>query len=72
MADASDDIVGGRLTFFHRQDFYRVSLVVRSQNQMIVGRFYIFHRTGFVFANGIHVEFAFAIRLERVVMAVNE
>ena len=72
MADASDQVIGGRLAIFHGHDFDGVRLVVWPQNQVSACGFDILHGAIFAFEHGIHIEFALAIRLERVVMAVDE
>ena|ERR1700722_6222174 len=72
MADASDEIVGGCLALLHSQDFDRVSLIVGPQDQVIVGSLHIFHRASIVLEDGVHIEFALAVRLERVVVAVDQ
>src|SRR2546422_927586 len=72
VADASDEIVGGRLAFFHGHDLHRISVIVGTKNQVSARKFHIFHGTTAIFAHGVHIGFAFSVGLERIVVAVNE
>ena len=72
MADATDEVIGGGLAVFHGHDLDGICLVVRAQNQVLAGGFHVFDGTRTVLENGIHVELAFAIGLERVVVTVDE
>jgi len=45
---------------------------VWTQNQLVAGRFHVFDGAGSGFKNGVHIELAFAVGLERIVVAVDE
>lgn len=45
---------------------------MRPQNQIISGRLHILDGAGSILKDGVHIEFAFAVGLERIVMAVDE
>lgn len=72
VTDAADQVVSSGLAFFHGEDLDGIGLVVRPQNQMISGGFDILHGASSVFQNGVHVEFSLAVRLERIVVAVDQ
>jgi hypothetical protein len=72
MTDPADDVVCGFPTFFHRQHIDGVGLIVRAQDQLTGCNFHIFNRTSVAFIDGIHIRFAFSIRLERVVVTIDE
>ena len=64
MADAADDVVGGRLSFFHGHDLDGISLVMRAEDHVTAGGFDIFHCAILILENRIHIELGLAIRLE--------
>ncbi len=55
---------------FEHEDIDGRRLIVSAQEKLISGNFNISHRTSIVFQNSVHIEFAFTIRLECVVMTV--
>jgi hypothetical protein len=72
VADSADEVIAWPLAFIHGQDFNGISLVVRSEDELTAGGFDVFDGAGSVLEDGIHVVLTLAIRLERVVMAVDE
>jgi hypothetical protein len=64
VADAADNVVGGRFSFFDGHDLNGIGLVVRAEDHVTAGGFDIFHRAILVLENGIHIELGLAIRLE--------
>jgi hypothetical protein len=60
------------LARLHGHDFDRASVVVRPQNQMIARNLDIFHRAVSVARDRVHIGFALAIRLERIVVTVDQ
>lgn len=72
VADASDEIVGRRLALFHGQNFDGISLVMGTQNQVSASGFDIFHGATSVLQSRVHIEFALAIGLKRVVVTVDK
>jgi hypothetical protein len=72
VADAADEVVGGAFAVCHGKYFDGRRLVVGAKNELVSGDFYIPYRASIAFQNSVHIEFAFAIRLECVVMAVYE
>lgn len=72
VADAADEIVTGFPSLLHGQDFDRIGLVVRSKDQLTADGFHVFDGAGSVFEDSIHVVLAPAVRLERVVVAIDQ
>ena len=72
VADATDEVVGDGLVGIHTHDLDGVGVVVGTQDEMIVGEFHVLDSAGVLLADSVHVEIAFTIRLERVVVAVEE
>ena len=72
MADSANQIVRGFGAIFHSKHVDRISLVMRAQNQLTVSNFHVLDGAGTAPGDGVHIAFAFSIRLERVVMTVDE
>jgi len=72
IADASDQVVSDFLSIFHGHDFDGIGLVVRAEDKMAAGEFDVLDGAVSLFADGIHVGFVLAVRLERVVVAVDK
>ena len=72
MADAADEVVGGALAVCQGDDLDGRRLVVGAENELTSGDFDVSYRASIAFQNSVHIEFAFAIGLECVVMAVYE
>src|ERR1700731_2771450 len=64
VADASDQIVMDLAAGLHGHHFYRISLVVRAENQVVPGDLHILQGATAIARHGVHVGFAFAIGLE--------
>src|SRR5437660_10169216 len=61
VADASDEIVGGRFAFFHVHDLQRISAILGTKNQGCARKFHISYGTTAIFAHGVHSRFAFTV-----------
>src|SRR5579864_9830620 len=72
VADAPDQIIGGGFSFFHGQYFDGIGLVVGAQDQVVARDFDVLHGAVAVFRDRVHVELAFAVGLQGVVVAVEE
>ena len=72
VTDAADDVVGDGLALFHSHDLDGIRLIMRAQNQVTAGGFDVLDGATLILEDGVHVELAFAIRLERVVMTVDQ
>jgi len=70
VADAADEIIGGAFAVGHGDYLDRRRLVVGAENELASGDFDVSYRASIAFQNSVHIEFAFAIWLECVVMAV--
>ena len=70
VADAADEVVGGAFAVGHGDYFDGRRLVVGAENELASGDFDVSYRASIAFQNSVHIEFAFAIGLECVVMAV--
>src|SRR5436305_12040234 len=72
VANASDDQVGIGFAFLNRQQVYRIRLVMRTQYQIISGALHVLDSTATILTDGVHILLALAIRLQGIVMPVNE
>lgn len=72
VADTSYQVIAGFLALLHGEHFDGIGLVMGPQDELMGCGFDVFDGAGFVFEDGVHIGFAFAVGLERVVMAVDE
>ena len=72
VADAAYQIICKAFAFHDGDNFDGIGLVVGPENELLSGDLDILHRTSVIPENGVHVDIAFAIRLQRVVMAIDE
>src|SRR5690348_7247640 len=72
VANAADDVVVRRLVFFDGNHLDGVMVVLRTQDELAPRELDIFHSTGVVLTNGVNVGIIFAIRSQRIVVAINE
>ena len=54
------------------KDFHRIGLIVGTEDEVVAGELDVFDGTGAVLLDGVHVELAFAVWLEGIVMAIDE
>jgi hypothetical protein len=61
MTNTADYIVAGLGPFFDGHNLHRIRGVVGTQDQVAIGYFHVLDGAAVVFANGVHVLFAFAV-----------
>ena len=73
-ADAADKVIGSLLAFFHGEHLDRVGLVMRAQDEVVVGDLDVLDSQVVivVLADGVHVVLALAIGGEGVIVTVEE
>ena len=62
MTNTADYVVAGFGPFFDGHNLHRIRGIVGAQDQVAIGYFHVFDGAGIVFANGVHVLFALAVR----------
>jgi hypothetical protein len=61
VTDSAHYIVSGLGAFLYRKHFYPIGVIVRTKDKVAVGYFYVFDGAVSLFANGIHILFAFSV-----------